>query len=462
MLNRFVGDRAFYRRVFTLTVPLMVQTLVTSFVSLLDNLMVGQVGTEAMSAVSLCNQLIMIFNMLLFGANAGAGIFSAQFAGAKNHDGIRYTFRYRFFICTGLSAICAALFLLLGRELAGLYLQGEGDPAEAARTLDYAVTYLAIMALGLIPFAASSAYSGTLRECGQTRVPMVASVTAVFTNLIFNYILIFGHFGAPALGVFGAAVATVISRFVELGIVAVWAHTHSREYPFIRGAFRSLYIPGDLLKRIAVKSMPLLLNEVLYSSSTAIINQSYTMCGLAVLPAMSMVTTLSGLVNVTNSGMASATSIILGQEIGAGKSKKEVMDINWRLLFMTIALSSCGACLMASLSGVFPLLYNTTGEVQALATRLILVMSVFMPWTAYGMVIYFTIRSGGKVFTTVFYDSVTLWIFGVPVVYFLSRYTDIAIIPLYICGHIVFACKAVIGTLLVRKGNWVRNLIKRE
>ena len=461
MLKRYIGNRAFYSRVFTLTIPLMVQTLVTSLVSLLDNLMVGQVGTEAMSAVSLCNQLIMIFNMLMFGANAGAGIFSTQFVGAKDHQGVRYAFRYRFFICTGLSAICAALFLLFGKELAGLYLKGEGDPAEAARTLEHAVTYLAIMAIGLIPFAASSAFSGTLREHGQTRIPMAASVTAVFTNLIFNYILIFGHFGAPTLGVFGAAVATVISRFVELGIVAVWTYLHRQDYPFIQGAFRSLYIPGDLLKRIAVKSMPLLLNEVLYSTSTAIINQSYTLTSLAVLPAMSMVTTLSGLVNVTNSGMASATSIILGQEIGAGKSKEEVMDTNWRLLFMTAILSTCGACLMASLSGVFPLLYNTSDEVRHLATRLILIMALFLPFRAYCIVVYFSIRSGGKVFTTVFFDSVTIWIFGVPLVYFLSRYTDVSILLLFFSGHLVDVCKAVIGTLLVRKGTWVRNLIKR-
>jgi len=460
MLKRWIPERSFVRRVFSLTVPIMAQSLVTNLVSLLDSLMVGQVGTEAMSAVSLCTQLILIFNMLMFGANAGAGIFSAQFVGAKDHDGTRYTFRYRFYICTGLSVICAALFFFFGRELAGLYLKGEGDPAEAARTLEYAVTYLAIMAVGLIPFAASSAYSGTLREHGQTKVPMAASITAVFTNLLFNYILIFGKFGAPALGVFGAAIATVISRFVELGIVAVWTHLHRKDYPFIQGAFRSLYIPGALLKKIAVKSMPLLLNEVLFSSSTAIMNQSYTLCGLAVLPAMSMVSTLNGLMNVTCSGMASATAIILGQEIGAGRSKEEVMDTNWKLLIMTGGLAVCGGCLMACLSGVFPLLYNTSVEVRQLATRMLLIMSLFLPLRAYDIVVYFTIRSGGKVFTTVFFDSVTLWIFGVPVVYFLSRYTDISILPLYFCGHIVEICKFFIGTWLVKKGNWVRNLIK--
>ena len=460
MLKRLMPDRSFCHRVFSLTIPIMAQSLVTNLVSLVDSLMVGQVGTEAMSAVSLCTQLILIFNMLMFGANAGAGIFSAQFVGARDHDGIRYTFRYRCYICTGLSVICAALFFFFGRELAGLYLQGEGDPEEAAKTLEYAVDYLAIMAVGLIPFAATSAYSGTLRESGQTKVPMAASITAVFTNMVLNYVLIFGKFGAPAMGVLGAAIATVISRFVELGIVAVWAHTHSQEHPFIRGAFRSLYIPGDLLKKIAVKSMPLLLNEVLFSSSTAIMNQSYTLCGLAVLPAMSMVSTLNGLVNVTCSGMASATAIILGQEIGAGKSKEFVMDTNWKLLFMTGALAVGGGCLMACLSGVFPLLYNTSDEVRHLATRMLLIMSVFLPLRAYDIVVYFTIRSGGNVYTTVFFDSVTLWIFGVPVVYFLSRYTGISILPLYFCGHIAEICKFIIGTFLVKKGNWVRNIIK--
>ena len=115
---------------------------------------------------------------------------------------------------------------------------------------------------------------------------------------------------------------------------------------------------------------------------------------------------------------------------------------------------------MACFSGVFPLLYNTSGEVRQLATRMLLIMSLFLPLRAYDIVVYFTIRSGGKVFTTVFFDSVTLWIFGVPVVYFLSRYTDISILPLYFCGHIVEICKFFIGTWLVKKGNWVRNLIK--
>jgi len=461
MKTRLIGDKAFYQRAFSLMIPVMVQNVVTSFVSLLDSLMVGQVGTEAMGAVTIANQLIMIFNMLIFGANAGAGIFSPQFVGAKDHEGVRYTFRFRIYICTVISAVFAAAFLLLGEELSRLYLKGEGDPAQAAKTLELSITYLGVMAIGLIPFAASSAYAGTLRETGQTRVPMIASVSAVLTNLVFNYILIFGHFGAPAMGVFGAAVATVISRFVELGIVAGWTHWNRRKLVFIQGVYRSLYIPGDLLKRILIKALPLLMNEVLFSTATAFINQSYTTCGLDVLPAMNIVSTLTNLVAIGYRGVATAASIMLGQEIGAGKSKQEVMNTNWQLLTMVAALATGCGVVMAALSGVFPLAYNTTQEVRTLASQLTLIMALFMPFNAYSMVIYFSIRSGGKVFTTMFYDSVSLWIFGGLLVFLLTEFTNVGIVPLYFAGHLVHFCKAVLGTLLVRKGDWVRNLVKK-
>lgn len=462
MKTTLIGDRAFYARAFSLMIPVTIQNVVTSFVSLLDSLMVGQVGTDAMGAVAIANQLIMVFNILLFGANAGAGIFSPQFVGAGDHKGVRHTFRFRMYVCTGIAMACALMFTIFGTQLSQLYLQGEGDPAQAQRTLELSVSYLRIMAIGLIPFAATSAYAGTLRETGETKVPMIASVTAVFTNLVFNYILIFGNFGAPAMGVVGAAVATVISRFVELGIVAGWTHWKRERNVFIQGVYSSLYIPGELLKRILIKALPLLLNEILFSISTAFINQSYTTCGLDVLPAMNIVNTLNNLVTVAYRGVATALAVMLGQEIGAGKSKQEIMNTNWKLLTMVAVLATGCGLVMAALSGVFPLMYNTTEQVRSLATKLTLIIAAFMPFNAYSMVIYFTIRSGGKVFTTVFYDSISLWLFAVPPVFLLTQFADVGIIPLFIAGNVVHLCKTVMGTLLVRRGNWVRNLVKEK
>ena len=211
MFQRYIGDKAFYRRVFAVAVPIIVQMGITNFVSMLDNIMVGQIGTLPMSGVSIVNGLIFVFNLCIFGASSGAGIFTAQFYGSGDEEGVRYTFRFKILICAAISAIGIALFLLGDSFLIGLYLTGEGDPAEAAEVLHYGLQYLYIMVWGFLPFALTNAYSSTLKESGNTFVPMVAGITATVVNLVGNYILIFGHFGAPVMGVEGAALATVLS-----------------------------------------------------------------------------------------------------------------------------------------------------------------------------------------------------------------------------------------------------------
>lgn len=462
MFKSLVGDKGFYKRVYAIMLPMMIQTMVTNFVNMLDNLMVGQLGTEAMNAVSIGSQLFTLYSFLIFGANAGAGLFSAQFVGAGDQQGVRYTFRFKMLVSMGMALVAAALFAFFGKPLAGIYLQGDGDPLIAQRTLEEAVTYLAIMAVGLLPFAASGAYASTLRETGQTVLPMVASICAVFTNLIGNYVLIFGHFGAPALGAAGAALATTLSRFVELGVMVFWTHLNLHKNEFARGAYRSFYIPKQLLLQISAKGLPLLCNEFLFSSATAVINQGYTTCGLDVLAAMTITTTVQGLALVAYAGIGSATGIILGQEIGAGKEKAEVMATNVKLHAMAMALAAAAGVVLAALSGIFPLLYNTTDEVRSLATKLILVEAVSMPFGAFGMAAYFCIRSGGKVFTTVLYDGGSKWIFGAALVFLLSRFTSIAIVPLYIIGQLVYnLSRDVVAVLLMRKGDWIHNLVKQ-
>ena len=149
MRNRYIGDKAFYRNVFAIAIPIIIQNAITNVVSLLDNIMVGQMGTAQMSGVSVVNQFVFIFTLTLVGATSGAGIFTAQFFGSKDIQGVRYTFRFKLMICTFLSALCIGLFLLAGTPLIGLDLQGEGDAAEAAQVLHYGLEYLRVMLWGL-------------------------------------------------------------------------------------------------------------------------------------------------------------------------------------------------------------------------------------------------------------------------------------------------------------------------
>ena len=178
-LRKYIGDRAFYRMVMAVAIPIMVQNGITQFVALLDNIMVGAVGETQMGGVGVANQLVFVFNLTIFGAVSGAGIFGAQFFGKGDHEGVRSAFRFKLMICAVLAILGCTVFLTLDETLIRAYLQGEGTVQERADTLRYAKEYLHIMLIGLVPFVICQCYAGTLRESGQTIVPMVAGIVSV-------------------------------------------------------------------------------------------------------------------------------------------------------------------------------------------------------------------------------------------------------------------------------------------
>ena len=458
MFKKYIGDRAFYKRVFQIAVPIMIQNGITNFVSLLDNIMVGQVGTLPMSGVSIVNQLIFVFNLCIFGASSGAGIFTAQFHGRGDAEGVRHTFRFKFLICAALSLGAGMLFFLWGDGLIGLYLTGEGEAADAAAVLDFGREYLLVMLWGLLPFGLCNVYASTLKESGETFVPMVAGVAAVGVNLALNYVLIFGHFGVPAMGVRGAALATVISRYAELLLVAGWTHRNAGKHPFIRGAYASFAIPKPLLRSITVTGMPLLANELLWSLGVVTMNQCYSTCGLNVVPAMNISSTLGNLAGVVYQSLGVSVGILMGQMLGAGHSEEAVRDTNRKLIAFSVASGTCFGVLMALGSGAFPAIYNTTETVRTLAQDLILISALVMPFQSFANATYFTLRSGGKTFITFLFDSVFMWAFGVSLAFVLSRFTDLPILPLFALCQLPDVLKCVVGQFMLKKGSWIQTL----
>ena len=460
MFRKFIGDRQFYRRTLAVAIPIIIQNGITNFVSLLDNIMVGQVGTMPMSGVSIVNQLLFIFNLCVFGASSGAGIFTAQFHGSGDHKGITHTFRFKVLVCSFISLVGIAIFSLLNTPLIGLYLTGEGDPMAAAQALSSAQDYLAVMLWGLIPFALTTAYSSTLRECGQTTVPMVAGVCAVLVNLVLNYCLIFGHFGLPEMGVRGAALATVISRYVELAIVAAWTFLHADQQKFIRGAYRSIYIPKKLLWGMITKGMPLMINEFLWSMGIATMNQAYSTCGLDVVPAMNISSVLFNLGSVAFMALGASVGIIMGQMLGAGVKEAELRDTNRKLVALSVASGIFFGGVLAAASPFFPRLYNADASVRDLATILICITACTIPFNSYTNAAYFTLRSGGKTMVTFLFDSCFVWSICVPLAYCLSRFAKLPIIPLYVICQSAELLKCTLGFIMIRQGKWIQNLTK--
>ena len=460
MRKQHIDNRPFYRQVAVIAVPIIIQNGITNFVSLLDNIMVGQVGSMQMSGVSIVNQLIFIFNLCIFGASSGAGIFTAQFHGSQDHTGIRHTFRFKILSCLLLSFSCIALFLLGGNGLISLYLQGEGNPQDAADILIFGREYLEVMLWGFVPFALSNAYASTLRETGQTTIPMVGGILAVFVNLILNAALIFGLWGAPAMGVRGAALATVISRYIELIFVGGWTHLNGKRHPFIRGAYRSMRIPKNLLFSILRKGTPLLANESLWAAGMAFLNQCYSTCGLDVVPAMNISSTLYNLSSVAFISMGNAVGILMGQMLGARTPEQEIRSSNRKLIIISIGAGVIFGALMAAVSGLYPLMYKTSDAVRLLAIQLICICAFFMPVHSFINAAYFTLRSGGQTLITFLFDSCYVWLVCIPLAYCLSRFAPISILPLYAVTQAVDLIKCAIGAVMIRKGSWIQNLTK--
>ena len=457
-LRRLIGNRKFYAMVMAVVLPIIVQNAISNFVNLLDNLMVGRIGTDQMSGVAIANQLIFVFNLAVFGAVSGAGIFAAQYHGAGDTEGVRAAMRYKLYVCTAICIGTAVLFIYAGERLVSLYLTDTSDPARVQATLDYAMKYLHIMVIGLIPFGIAQCYAGTLRETGETRLPMYAGIIAVFVNLIFNYLLIFGKLGFPCLGVEGAACATVLSRFVELAIIAVYTHTHTHRHAFAKGLYRSMRIPRDVVRAVTIKGTPLLVNELLWASGMATLTQIYTLRGLDVVAATNISSTVNNLFSVAFLSMGSASAIIVGQALGANQVKT-AKDHAGKLITFSVMISLGVGAVLFALSRFIPQLYNTSSSVHDLATMLLRVIACIMPFHAIPNCCYFILRSGGKTGVTFLFDSGFIWLASIPTAYSLTHFTALSVILVFLCVNCLDIIKTAIGIVLIKKGIWINNIV---
>lgn len=457
--QKYFGDAAFYKMVFVIAIPIMIQNGITNFVNMLDNIMIGQIGTESMTGVSIVNQILFVYNLCLFGAVSGAGIFTAQYYGQKNTDGIRHTVRFKLYAVTVITILTVLLCIFSGHSLINIYLTGEGSAASIQMTMTSGREYMLFMLVGLPFFMITQVYGSTLRECGQTILPMKAGVAAICINLAFNYLLIYGKFGFPMLGVKGAAIATVLSRMIEAAIIVISVHRDTERNPYITGLYRSFAIPRDVIKRIAIRGTPLLLNETLWSAGMAALAGCYSLRGLHVVAALNISNTISNLFHISFIAMGDAVAIIVGQILGTGNMKK-AKETDTKIIVFSVLLCTLVAAFMFFIAPVFPEFYKTTEDVKQLAVKLIMISALFLPQHALLNTSYFTLRAGGKTMIAFFFDSVFIWCISVVLAFTLAKCTSLSILWIYFLVQLADGVKAIIGVILVKKGVWLHNIVE--
>ena len=451
-MKKLIGNKNFYKMVLAICIPIVIQNGFTNLASLLDNIMIGQLGTLSMSGVSITNQLLQVFNVTIFGAMSGPGIFMAQFYGKKNKEGVENCFRIKLIIGLIITILAIFLFYTFGSQLISLYLND--SPSDSLKTLNYGMNYLKVMLIGLIPFVITQVYSSSLRETGNTVLPMIASVVAVIVNFCINYILIFGRFGFPQLGVTGAAIGTVVSRVVEMSINIVGGYRNT----YLKEAMVLKKVPLSSTKEMLKRGLPLLCNEILWSISIALISQSYSTRGIIAVAAINITTTVTNFFMIVCYAMGNSISIVVGQQLGAGEIEK-AKDYDLKMLFMNFVMCLAIGIVLFNVSSLIPQIYNTSLEVKALASQLLKIAACMLPIISIYYSSYFTMRAGGKTFLTFLFDSGYTFVFTFMSALLLTRLTSLPILTIYLLVQCVDIPKATLGLVLVRKGIWVHNIV---
>lgn len=456
--GRVFGPWPFYRGALAIAVPIMLQQLIQSLVSLIDNFMVSGLGDICMSGVNVAGQVLFVFMVFVNAICMSGGIYMTQFFGAKDRDGMGQAFRFK--LIAGLAAFIPYFLVTVAfpRQVLSLMLIGN---TQAELILDEAVGYMRIMFFVGIPMTVSMCIASSLRDMGKVNTPLLVTVVATLTNTLFNWLLIYGNLGFPRLGVRGAALATVIARAVEFALfIGVYIHTK----PDFAVRFRELFkVDGALFGSILKKGALVLFCEMVWVISETVTTALYNGRGGAdVVSGMAASFAIANLYFVAFGGLYSATGVILGKTLGEGDLEKARREKTWLLsgssvfgVFMT--LFGCATTLLV------PVVYGRLSEsAVAICRNMVLTMSLFMPVWLYMNTQQAIARAGGDTAMGAYTDAALTILVMMPLVFLLALFTDVGPVALYCGVKLIDVVKLVIFHFWLRKERWLKNLTHRE
>lgn len=442
----------FFKSFILIAFPIMLQAIATTIVNLLDNIMVGQLGSTAIASVSTSNRFLMMFNFTLWGITGASSIFIAQYFGAKKVDEMKQSFRFSIIFCYILLLPILLVILIFNYQISRFFIEDVLVITEMKK-------YLVIMSIGYIPFVLTQNISSAMRSIKEVKIPMIATIIGVLTNAIFNYILIFGNFGLPSLKVSGAAIATVIARFVELGIV--YFFYQYKKYDFYtkwRDLFKVEYFRAKI---IFLKALPLMLNEFAYGAGLSMLVKLYATRGAVALAAYGIAGNSTDLFYSAMQGIMVAMSVLVGHKLG--ENDLETGRRNGYQSIKTVGVIGISfSMILFLIAPIFPRIYNFSNTVDPKTLQLSLYMIYIIAsalWAQYVSIgNYMLLRIGGDMKSTLLLDGIFMWAVNIATVFVLAYFTDFNIIVLMIAGHFTDILKLILSFYFVKKEKWINNL----
>jgi putative MATE family efflux protein len=446
------NDKQFYKSLFTIAIPIMLQNLVNSFVNMVDTVMIGRLGTVEIAAVGLGNQFFFTFNMILFGICSGSAIFTAQFWGKRDMPGIRVNTGFTLILNLLLSLIFTLGALLFPGEILRIYSR---DPAVIA----LGAAYIKTLAPAFIPFGVSFVFVQTLRSTEKVRLAMVSTLIALSINVGLNYLFIFGFGPIPALGVVGAAIATVIARFTETGILV--GVSYARRYP-PAGTFRELTaFKGPCIARFFTIVTPVVLNELIWSLGVMFQNIIIARTHTDAIAAFNITNTFSQLTWVVFIGLGNGVAVLIGKKIGQG-DERTARDYAARITRFAPILAGGAALVILALSRLLPFVFRVNQNVLSLIDVMFLILAVVYPFRAFNMAMIIGVcRSGGDTRFCILYDVLFMWAVSIPLAAAASFIFHAPVWAAYLCICVEDPIKMSFGLWRLKTGKWLHNVVDK-
>ena len=447
-LKRYIGDKQFYKTTIAIILPIVAQQLVTTSVNLIDNVMIGKLGSDALTAVTVANKIYFLYASVLFGFCGAASILIAQFHGSNN----KYKCQKIMDLNLIIPVICALMFIV-AMMIAPRYFLGFFSTEKAV--LDLASQYARYAIWTYIPYGIVFASLSALRSIGITKVQMYIGILSVAINTILNYILIFGKFGFPVLGVEGAAIATLIARIVEMLIY--FYLLLSKKYMFTISLKDMFKIDFQLLKQMFKSAIPLTINEIMFSLGMSLVFISYVRCDESLMAAVSVVDTVKQIMFILFGGLSTAISILIGNRLGANQIEEAKSNAD-KLLVFGFGISIVVSFIFIFIAPFIASLYNVEQVIKDMIIILIRIKSCALPFYVFNICIYFILRAGGDTLNTMIMDSGALWLGSVLVSTVLSVFFDIPLLLLYIIVEFCDVVKSVVAIYFYKLDKWAKNM----
>lgn len=451
--KHFIFERSFLLNVLAIAIPIAMQNMINFGVSVMDSVMLGSLGDVAISAANVGNQPFSILMSIGFGLSSGGGVLIAQYWGKKDMPYIRKVMRMSMQLVFVAAAVISVVCILFPQQIASVFTK---DTA----VIEAAAGYISLVAIAYIPYAISNNYMMSLRAVEKVKISTGIYAVSFFVNVFFNYMFIFGKFGAPRLEVRGAAVGTLLARCSELIMVLLYMYLKEDTVKFrIHQCFKPDFeVAGNYVHH----SLPVLGNELLWGLGFMITNIIIGHVSSVFLTANSITSVLNQFAFVTIAGVANAAAVLTGRTVGEGDHKRAQRVAN-TLLLLSLGVGVFNCILMQVIRPLFLSLYAVTPETYEAAWSILNVLSALQ--LVIGMdvtCIVGVLRGGGDTRTAFLYDCGALWLVSIPMGILSGLVLHWPVPVIYICMKLDSPIKTILGMLRVRSGQWIRSVTVRE